>query len=176
MSQRLSGYQRQPDDVYETPTWVTQLVVGYLQQQGCRHVWDPANGPDSKLAQTLRDDGFRVTATNSNFFAMRARPHNDIDTICTNPPYGRGGRLASQFIEHALELAPNVLMLLRNDFDSGRTRTHLFRDQRTFKHKLPLLHRIKWFDGPKEPSDNHAWFIWDSNYYGLATIVYVRRP
>ena len=54
MAQRQSGYQRQPDDEYETPSWVGQVVAPYLGH--CRHVWDPANGPASKIArEALRD-------------------------------------------------------------------------------------------------------------------------
>lgn len=136
MSQRPSGYQRQHDDIYQTPEWVTRLVVSYLQHQNCRHIWDCANGPDSKMAQTLRNEGFQVTATNTDFLATRSLPHSDIDSIVTNPPYGGRGRLACRFIEHALELAPHVLMLLRNDFNSARTRAHLFRDRPAFKHKV----------------------------------------
>src|SRR5262249_49137964 len=80
-----------------------------------------------------------------------------------NPPYGEGrrGEEAVRFIEHALELGvPRVAMLLRNDFDSAISRQHLFRHNPTFAGKLVLLNRIKWFDGPSSPSDNHAWFCW----------------
>jgi hypothetical protein len=175
VSQRISGYTRQADDVYETPGWVTRTIVPYLLQQHCDEIWDPANGPESKIARVLREDGFRTIVTNDNFLE-KTLPHDAVDAIVTNPPYGAGGRLACRFIEHALELAPVVAMLLRVDFDSGRTRTHLFRDCLTFAHKIVLLDRIVWFEreGAPGPSDNHAWYVWNRRHNGPPTIGYAR--
>ena len=118
MAQRASGYARQHDDAYETPAWVTRVVVPYLRQH-CRHVWDPANGPASKIASVLRDEKFRTIATNDNFLARTSPPDTDVDGVCTSPPYGYGGRLACRFIAHALELVPVVAMLLRVDYELG---------------------------------------------------------
>jgi hypothetical protein len=176
MSQRLSGYARRADDTYETPPWVTQVVAPYLDQH-CLYPWDPANGPTSKIAQVLRDDGFHVIATNDNFLARTSLPYARIDGICTNPPYGFGGRLACRFIEHALELVLVVAMLLRVDFNSGKTRTNLFRDCPAFAGKIVLLDRIVWFEceGAPGPSDNHCWFIWNAKHRGPPTIQYARR-
>jgi hypothetical protein len=172
MSQRNSGYIRQPDDVYETPAWCTRAVVPYLREY-CSHCWDPANGPASKIAGALRDAGFKAIATNDDFLAKCAAPPG-ADAIVTNPPYGAGGKMASRFIEHALKLAPIVCMLLRIDYDSGRTRTHLFRDNSAFAQKTVLLDRIVWFvklDAPG-PSENHAWFVWNKRHRGSPTIAY----
>ena len=96
----------------------------------------------------------------------------------TNPPYGddRGGRLACAFIRHALSLRVRaVAMLLRVDFDSGKTRTDLFRDNPTFAGKITLLDRIKWFEGPSQPSDNRAWFLWNRAHRGDPGIAYATR-
>jgi hypothetical protein len=173
MSQRCSGYERQHDDVYETPRWVVRIAARYLRRR-CLNVWEPANGPSSKLAQALRVEGFKVAATNDDFLLKTCLPDSRIDSICTNPPYGKGGRLACQFIAHALELAPVVAMLLRVDFDSGKTRTGLFRDCKAFAHKIILLDRIVWFEreGASQPSDNHAWFFWSARHRGPPTIDY----
>ena len=66
-------------------------------------------------------------------------------------------------------------MLLRNDFDSAITRQHLFRNEPRFAFKLVLLNRIKWFDGPSSPSDNHAWFCWLQDNEDLPTIRYISK-
>ena len=176
MSQRPSGYERQPDDVYETPPWVTQVVAPYLRKH-CLCLWDPANGPASKIACVLRNEGFHVSATNDNFLDRTSRPSSRVDGICTNPPYGIGGRLACQFIAHALELVPSVAMLLRIDFDSGKTRTHLFRDCTSFERKIVLLDRIVWFEreGAPGPSENHAWFVWNRRHQGPPIISYADK-
>jgi len=176
MSQRVSGYQRQADDEYETPAWVAHALVPYLPA-GCRHFWDPANGPASKIERALRQKGLKVTATGDDFLGRAILPRLDIDGILTNPPYGPNGRLACAFIAHALELVPIVAMLLRVDFDSGKTRLPLFGDCSSFSSKIVLLDRIVWFERPGAagPSDNHAWYIWDGRHSGPPTIKYARR-
>ena len=172
MSQRYSGYPRQANDEYETPPWVTRCVVPYLR---CSYVWDPANGTSSKLAQALRQEGFKVVATNDDFLSRDCLPHGRVDGIVTNPPYGPSGRVARKFIEHAIALAPFVALLLRVDFDSGKTRRTLFRDCRAFAQKVVLLDRIMWFAGTSGPSTNHAWFIWNARHRGPKTMAYEHR-
>jgi hypothetical protein len=176
MSQRVSGYPRVVDDVFETPSWVTRVIAPYLRDH-CLYVWDPANGPRSKIADVLRTEGLDVIATNDDFLSRTSLPYARIDGIMTNPPYGVSGKLACQFIGHALELVPVVVMLLRIDFDSGKTRTHLFRDCKSFDRKIVLLDRIVWFEreGAAGPSDNHAWFIWNMRHRGPATLAYARK-
>jgi hypothetical protein len=110
-------------------------VVPYLRAH-CLRPWDPANGPGSKIAQALREAGFDAIATRDNFLARASLPDSRMDAIVTNPPYGYQGKLACQFIVHALELVPLAAMLLRIDFDSGKTRTNLFRDCPAFDRKI----------------------------------------
>ena len=70
---------------------------------------------------------------------------------------------------------PRIAMLLRNDFDSAITRQCLFRHEPRFAFKLVLLNRIKWFDGPSSPSNNHAWFVWIPDNEDPPTIRYIGR-
>jgi hypothetical protein len=172
MSQRNSGYVRQRDEAYDTPPWPARALAPFLRQRGATHLWDPAAGAGN-LVGTLREEGFRVAGTTDDFLA-RSSAQPGVDAIVTNPPFGFGGRLACRFIEHALELAPIVATLARIDFDSGRTRVHLFRDNPTFAQKVVLLHRIVWFEreGPAGPSENHCWLIWDRRHRGPPTIAY----
>jgi hypothetical protein len=172
VSQRNSGYVRVRDEDYSTPPQPVQALAPFLRRRGISHAWDPAAGAGS-LAQTLRAEGFQVTATTDDFLAKSTAPPG-ANAIVTNPPFGTGGRLATKFIEHAVELAPIVAVLLRVDFDSGRTRVHLFRDHPHFAEKIVLLRRNVWFEreGAPGPSENHAWFVWDRRHRGPATIGY----
>jgi hypothetical protein len=170
MSQRHSEYARRPNDDYATPPWVARLIARYSRRH-TTNLWDPAAGT-GQLVQALSAEGFQIVGTTDNFLAKTALPLDSIDCIVTNPPYGVGGRLACQFIAHAIDLAPLAAMLLRVDFDSGKTRTHLFRDCPMFSRKVVLLDRIMWFPGDVGPSTNHAWFIWDKRHRGPATISY----
>jgi hypothetical protein len=123
------------------------------------------------MALVLHDEGFKVVATNHDFL-QSTPPHEGIDCICTNP---LGGRLACKFIAHAIALVPVAAMLLRVDFDSGKTRTHLFRDCESFAAKIVLLDRIMWFEGDVGPSSNHAWMVWDQRHRGAPTMSYAGR-
>jgi hypothetical protein len=174
VAQRASGFARVPDDVYETPSAAVMAVVPVLRRAHCSRILEPANGPNSKLATALRQAGFKVTTTTGDFLSLAELPDKRITCICTNPPYGQRGRLACEFIRHALDLVPIVAVLLRVDFDSGRTRVSLFRDGGRFAHKIVLLDRIKWFPGKKDPSVNHAWYLFGNNRSSLPTISYAR--
>jgi hypothetical protein len=177
MSQRSSGFDRRPNEDYATPAWVTAIVARYLRRQFITDAWDPAGG-EGKLANALAAEGFRALATTDDFLKRTQPPDGDVEAIVTNPPYGadRRGDLACAFIRHALSLDVRIVaMLLRVDFDSGKTRVDLFRDNRLFAGRIVLLDRIKWFEGPSAPSDNHSWFIWDRKHRGRRWTDYAER-
>ena len=175
MSQRDSGYERKERDCYETPTWVTEALVGYIDTK--KFVWEPACG-SGKMVNALRDKGFEVVGsdieTGDDFLKAAALHHSQVQAIVTNPPYVH----ATEFVEKALRLTQPVsgmvAMLLRTDFDHAKSRKHLFGGCKAFWCKLVLTRRIKWFEDSKgQPSFNHAWFIWDwQNFaYGNEPII-----
>src|SRR5262249_34904638 len=88
--------------------------------------------------------------------------------------------LAAQFIEHALALAPTVMMLLRLGFLEGGNRNDISGRARravldhgklarvhVFKNRLPMIHRDGWA-GPRAKSSAvaFAWFVWDRFHSG----------
>lgn len=164
MSQRNSGYARLPDDLYETPAWVTMALAPHMK--GAQYIWEPACGKGSMAKVLAKWPGARVRATDASRgidFLSVAQAHHD--AIITNPPYSH----AQEFIEHALKMVKpysgRVAMLLRNDYDSAKTRQHLFRDCKQWAKKVVLTSRIRWIaDTTGSPSFNHAWFIWDWTY------------
>lgn len=179
MSQRNSGYARKDLDLYETPEWVTEALLGeVLTRPGS--IWEPACG-NGRMVKVLKDH-FMVIATdieNSgvDFLKVVQLPSAAIRGIITNPPYDK----AEEFCTHALDLVRSVrgfvAMLLRCDFDHAKSRAHLFADCPAFAKKLVLRKRIVWFveaDGkPKaSPSFNHAWYLWDWKHEGPPTIGY----
>lgn len=178
MSQKASGYERIEGDAYFTPEWVTEALMS-VEKFPYGGVWDPAAGaghilrPFKAAGHTVwgsdilpADDGVHF----GDFFDMRLG-ESMISTIVTNPPYGKGGRLAVKFIERALDMtrvAPGghgkVAMLLRVDFDSAITRRHIFGDHPAFAAKYTLRKRVRWANLEQSaagPTENHAWFVWD---------------
>jgi hypothetical protein len=174
VSQRSSGYAREPLDRYETPAWVTAAVVPHINKLAY-YVWEPACGSGA-MADALRDAGFYVHATDiesgTDFLAAEKLPEL-IQAVVTNPPYGQ----ACEFIEHSPNLTRPVggavAVLLRIDYDSARTRRHLFAEHEAFAKKLVLTRRIRWFaESTGSPSFNHAWFIWDWQHLGAPRVAY----
>lgn len=165
------------DDLYESPPEaVTALLrVGELP----KNIWEPACGPGA-IARVLRAAGHRVLATDLvdyaspdqnrhgwDFLSERELPFG-VEAIVTNPPFKNAG----EFVAHALELCPRVIMLLRLAFLESQKRTpildsgHLARVH-VFRKRLPMMHRHGW-DGPTNSNSGmaFAWFIWDRNHKG----------
>jgi hypothetical protein len=64
-----------------------------------------------------------------DFLSAQAPKLERLDLICTNPLFGKGGRLATAFIEVGLHRIGNlgiIALLLPSDFDSAKTRLHYF--------------------------------------------------
>jgi hypothetical protein len=181
MSQRNSGFDRINGDRYCTPSWVTMALAPHLPKR-LRRIWEPACG-DGQMVKALRSLGFEVLATDIepcfnwrrrlDFLSSEARDCPRVDGIITNPPFIR----MEDFIEHAIELTKPVrgfvAMLARVDYDSAKTRAHLFGDCAQFARKLTLTRRIVWFDRPgAAPSFNHCWLIWDWRHKGPPVMAY----
>lgn len=182
MSQRASGYERRERDLYETPAWVTEVLMPHVPER-CGRIWEPASGA-GKMADILhvwqdsvfRSDIHQIEGARldlvGDFLQINCMQGLDTQAIITNPPYN----LAQQFIEHALGLTRDccgfVAMLLRCDFDHAKSRAHLFAEHDAWCKKLVLRRRIQWFDGGSSPSFNHAWYIWDWKHEGPATLAY----
>lgn len=180
MAQRKSGHARIPAELYQTPSWVLDVLAEHVALDRLT-IWEPACG-EGKMVRALEAHGAIVFATDAldhGFEPMRCRfdftgdGHviNSHHGIVTNPPYGPQGRTAEKFIERGIErLQPGGFMalLLQADFDSAGGRKRLFTDCPEFAGRIVLNRRIVWFepepreDGkkPSGPSQNHTWFLW----------------
>lgn len=114
--------------------------------------------------RVLRDAGHRVVATElvdygraetgiitGMDFLAQTRAPKGVSCIVTNPPY----QIASKFVRHALELVPDVLVLMRLAFLEGQRRSdildHHLQRVHVFKDRLPMMHRDGWA-GPRSTS------------------------
>lgn len=179
MATRNSGYARQPNNLYETPAWVTDALVPFLPSW-VKTVWEPACG-SGKMVDALDKHGFDLVWTDKNAPRGAVDFINDdaavkeycrkysFDAIITNPPYGRD---AQPFIERALDVAPFVAMLLPMNYDCAKGRRHLFKDCKTFSKKITLTKRIVFFDRPgAAPSENHSWYCWNFRDFTAAPTI-----
>lgn len=170
MSKHGPEYERQRNEKYFTPAWVTEALLEREAFFG--PVIDPAAGAGNILdVLSSRYQGCwgsdiepdRAGIILYDFFGMEG-----VANICTNPPFGVGGRLAVKFIEMALAVTKaeggKVAMLLPLSFDAAKGRRHIFGDCPEFAGRYVLTTRIRWANLEQKaagPMENHQWCIWD---------------
>jgi hypothetical protein len=176
ISDTKAALSERKNDLYESPP---EAVRALLKAESLPlTIWEPACGPGS-IVRVLRAAGHQVYATDLvdygssdqdehgwDFLSERQLPIG-VQAIVTNPPF----KNAQEFVVHALELCPRVVMLLRLAFLESTKRTpildggHLARVH-VFRNRLPMMHRDGW-TGPKVSNPTaFAWFVWDRNHVG----------
>jgi hypothetical protein len=169
-------------DLYETPSVAIEALLRVEQLPP--HIWEPACGRGA-IVNVLRSAGHEVVATDiadyglpitppgywNRDFLLETDAPEGTEAIVTNPPF----RFAEEFVAHALELSPLVIMLLRLAFLESERRCHILENcglarVHVFRKRLPMMHRANW-TGPKANSGMaFAWFVWDCVHRGPTTI------
>lgn len=165
-------------DLYETPPTAVEALLQVEQLPSV--IWEPAAGRGA-IVNVLRSAGHTVVASDivdygfeldfiADFLSLTEAPAG-ITCILTNPPY----QIATEFVAHALQLMPHVIMLLRLAFLESAKRTPILDTGKlarihVFKQRLPMMHRDGWA-GPRASSAiPFAWFVRSGNHLGPATI------
>ena len=163
MGKHETGYKRVERDFYPTPAWVTESLLELIDVRG-KNIWECACG-DGRMSEPLKVAGANVFSTDieSNYadaifdyLSDENPPRSDYSGTITNPPFGGQGRTAATFIRKGLYRIGNgfLALLLPIDFDSGKTRTHLFGSCPQFLGKLVLTKRVKWYEHPTQSQGN----------------------
>jgi hypothetical protein len=165
-------------DLYETPTCAVEAL---LRVEKLPHwLWEPAAGRGA-IVNVLRDRGHAVIASDihdygfplhfvADFLTQTSGPAG-CDAIVTNPPY----QIATEFAQHALDLAPRVYLLLRLAFLESDRRTEILEKRglasvHVFRKRLPMMHRDGW-NGPRASSAiAFAWYVWDRDHRGPTVV------
>lgn len=172
---RVHAISERKDDLYETPAVAVHSLLAVEPVPGT--VWEPACGPGT-IVRELRASGRNVIATDlvdyscdhseaRQDFLMSREPR--AGCIVTNPPF----KLAEEFVAHAIDLCPEVYMLMRVAFLEGlrwekqRFRDHLARVW-VFAPRLPMMHRAGW-TGPVNSKSGMAfgWFVFRRNWSSM---------
>jgi hypothetical protein len=143
------------------------------------------------LVMAMRERGLTVHASDIQYrgcpdstvldFREMTRRPLDCDVLISNPPYAQ----AMPFIEHALALEFRVtVLLLKVAFLSSEQRferLHRFghlRRVHVLAERLQDMHDANFAGEKASQSQDHAWFVFDRNYHGPATInpVSIHRP
>ena len=171
-----------PDDRYDTSPVAVHALLKVEKLPNV--IWEPACGTGN-IVKVLRKAGHTVVASDINrrgcplskkldFLDLRV-PHVFCEAIVTNPPYS----LAEKFIAHGLMHAPLVIMLLRLAFLESVKRAPLLDNGflarvHVFANRLPMMHRDGWTGRRASSAIAFAWFVFDRNHLGPATIDRIR--
>jgi hypothetical protein len=164
-------------DLYETPAVAVEALLRVEQIPHC--IWEPAAGKGA-IVRVLRNRGHAVIASDIHDygglhfvgdFLTQERMPAGCGAIVTNPPF----RIAEQFVAHALELAPLVVLLLRLAFLESERRCNILENRglarvHVFRKRLPMMNRDGW-QGPKANSGMaFCWMAWERGYVGPAIV------
>jgi hypothetical protein len=178
----ISGYDREAEDFYSTPDWVTECLLRKTTLRG--PIWEPCCG-DGAIAEVLKHAGHEVEATDLanygygrtgvDFYACTAFPAG-CRTLVTNPPYGDGGpkrrgtnlSLAMlRFIRHALALTERaegqLALLVRFQWIAGKRASDII-SAAPLDTAIALTRRIRWFDQGEATTTgqhHHCWIVFD---------------
>lgn len=193
MTVTKSNHAPVENDLYETEPWASDVCCSVLKTLGLWRngpIWEPAAG-NHKMVEPLLKQGASVvitsdictyTKTHTAIYDFLSSDEADfVDEACdifTNPPYGPGNRTAVKFARQALKRCEGyVALLLTAKFDSGSTRTDLFRDNPRFAAKVALLDRVSWMGNGEEGTEDHAWYVWGPVGEAFeARLFYERNP
>jgi hypothetical protein len=181
---QCSPFSERGDDVYFTPPVATTALLRHVRLP--HRLWEPACGDGSGILDVLRAHGHEVIGSDlCNYgrpdcfwrrdFLFEHKLPDGCEAIVTNPPF----KLAEQFVAHALDLSPLVVMLLRFAFyeaGTGKARKHMLRARvldeippariLVFRKRLPMMHRRGWEGRKGNSGMAMSWWVWDRNHTG----------
>jgi hypothetical protein len=162
-------------DLYGTPAVATEALLR-VETTLPRRIWEPAVGRGA-IAEVLTAAGYDVVGTDLvdhgagysggiDFLLERSVPAG-CEAIVTNPPF----KLANEFVAHALDLCPRVIMLLRLAFYESERRTPILEGRglarvHCFRKRLPFMHRAGWAGRKANSGMAFAWFVYDRAHVG----------
>ncbi|HVI67665.1 MAG TPA: hypothetical protein VM910_34545 [Bradyrhizobium sp.] len=181
MGKHGDEYPRVPRDDYPTPAWVIDALAEHVELRGLT-ILEMACGKEGRMSEALKAAGCaRVYSSDIvngyagqdevlDFLSGRLPGLPHCDAAVTNPPFGPRGKTAEAFITRSLQLLTSgytdfVALLLPHDFDSAKTRTHLFERCPQFIGKITLRRRVKWFEHSdlvrrkRHPKENTDWYL-----------------
>jgi hypothetical protein len=165
-------------DLYETPPCATEALLRVEQLP--HWIWEPAAGRGA-IVNVLRDRGHAVIASDLIDYGFPLHFVVDFMTttkmpagctcILTNPPF----QIVNEFVVHALDLAPRVIMLARLAFVESGRRTDILEKRglariHVFRNRLPMMHRDGWAGPRASNAVPFCWFVWERDHRGPPTL------
>lgn len=166
MSAAGRGAERKANDLYETPSWLTEAILPHLGDP--KTIYEPACGKHAIL--NVLEAKFKTATFFHNDLHpqiedwclpqdfLKCQVKGQLDLLITNPPYG----LAFEFAKKAMEIRAVtgcvVVLLLRLNFLGSQGRAAWLRDHTPSIYVSP---RRPSFTGGGTDATEYAWFMWD---------------
>ena len=152
MSRQKQGVRLNATDFYPTPPWCYENLTIDWSQFNSAH--EPCRG-DGRIQTFLETKGVPCTYSeireDKDFFDWK----EDVDLILTNPPFS----LAQEFIDHSIDHAATVFMLLRLNY-LGSIKRHEWWVSKP-PAALWVFSKRPSFTGNGTDATDYAWFCWD---------------
>jgi hypothetical protein len=180
-SSRRNG-DRDEFDFYPTPHSATHALMTREVFSGS--VWEPACGT-GYISEVVKEYGNEVMSSDLVVRGYGEAPvdflntHRQVDNIITNPPFS----MALEFIEHSKKCANRkIAMFLKTTFLEGAKRYGMFKDDIFPLSKMyQFCKRVNLYKGSETRDKSKissgmiafAWFVWDKEHEGSATIDWI---
>jgi hypothetical protein len=173
------NYERNENDFYPTPAWVTEHLLYSVLFSRRLKVWEPFAG-DGSMMDVIADfsPGFEVFGSDinpqregilqSNIYQTEIVAIEEAQTqfhIITNPPYGRELPELVTLLKEFLCVVQNppgakLALLLNTQFITSKSGQEVCKDM---DELLLLPRRIRWIENSKgAPRESHAWYVWSA--------------
>jgi hypothetical protein len=168
------------DDAYMTPPPATEAPLRRVKLP--HRLWECSCGDGTGILDVLRAHGHEVIGSDlidygrpdcfwRRDFLLERKVPDGCEGIVTNPPF----KLTEQFVAHAVEICPFVVMLLRLAFYESERRSHILENCGLARiHCFPQTtpdDAPRWLGGPQGNSGMaFGWFVWDRSHTGATTI------
>jgi len=166
-------------DCYGTPPVAVEALLRVETLP--RRIWEPAAGRGA-IVNVLRATGHEVIASDiadygdpthfaNRDFLLETKLPKGVEAILTNPPF----MIVEEFVAHALDLCPRVIMLLRLAFLESERRCAILENRglarvHVFRKRLPMMHRDGWAGRKANSGMAFCWMVWTRHHGGPTTI------
>lgn len=175
-------------DLYETPSWATDLITDRLINDGVLSldsiIAEPCSGAGA-ISKTLENKGFIVKSSDiqeeqfiygNQGLDVYKIPDKSEQILFTNPPYNLMTK--NNMLDEFLRISTNKVILLLNIYYlSSKDRYELLSNS-PLKYVYIHSDRVTMFPyGEEKPKSTgtkmFAWFVWEHNYTGEPIIRWI---
>ena len=188
---------RQEDDFYATDPKALEMLLDHYsewlskelnrcQQWERRYIWECACGTGN-LSKVLESRNYWVLSTDKvhrgygafgSFDFLKTDADSELQIILTNPPYS----LATEFIEHALDILPDgglYIAFMNIGYLAGQKRWQRVYQFGTLREVYVFSKRVEVWKNGEPPKDkcgsiaNYAWYVFQKGYKGQPTLYWL---